>query len=274
MHMHFEVTEKDFSNFSKLIYAKCGINLHNGKRELLKARLAKILRNSDFTSVKDYYRYLTEKASDQEIIPLLDTISTNLTSFFRESRHFEFLSDTAIPELLKRRGSKKLNVWCAACSSGEEAYSIAITLLESVRDSQLWDVNVLATDISTRMLNTAKQGIYDKDRVGKIPHQLQRAYFKKGIRKWQGFYRVKPQLQKIIKFERFNLMEPLPSNHTFDVIFLRNVMIYFDKPTQEKLVNKCYDNIEKDGYFFIGHSESLTGVNHKFKYIKPSVYRK
>ena len=193
MHMQIELTEKDFSNFSKLIYDKCGINLHNGKRELLKARLATILRKSDFTSVKDYYRYLTEKASDQEIIPLL---------------------------------------------------------------------------------NTAKQGIYDKDRVGKIPYQLQRAYFKKGIRKWQGFYRVKPELQKVIKFERFNLMDPFPSNHTFDVVFLRNVMIYFDKPTQEKLVNKCYDIIEKDGYFFIGHSESLTGVKHKFKYIEPSVYRK
>ena len=274
MHKQIELTDTDFANFRKLIYDKCGINLHNGKRELLKTRLAKILRHSKFTSVKAYYRYLTEKATDQEIIPLLDTISTNLTSFFREPSHFEFLSDTVFPELIKRKGNNKLNVWCAACSSGEEAYSIAITLLESVQGTQLWDVNVLATDISTRMLNTAKQGIYDKDNIGNIPYELQRVYFKKGIRKWQGFYRVKPKLQSIIHFKRFNLMEPFPFKQNLDVIFLRNVMIYFDKPTQEKLVNKCYEHIEKDGYFFIGHSESLTGFNHKFKYIKPSVYRK
>ena len=274
MHMWFELSDKDFSNFRKLIYEKCGINLHSGKRELLKARLAKILRNSEFTSVKEYYRYLTEKASDQEIIPLLDTISTNLTSFFREPSHFEFLSESAIPELLNRKEGQKLKVWCAACSSGEEAYSIAITLLESIQCARLNGVHVLATDISTRMLSTAKQGVYDKDNIGKIPYELQRTYFKKGIRKWVGYYRVKPELQRIITFKRFNLMEPFPFNQDFDVIFLRNVMIYFDKPTQETLVKKCYENLEQGGYFFIGHSESLTGIKHKFTYVKPSVYQK
>jgi len=275
--MQIDLTDKDFRNFSTLIYEKCGINLHQGKRELLKARLAKVLRRYKFNSIREYYDFLVKDPSTEKLIPLLDSISTNLTFFFREPKHFDFLSNIAIPELsnLQRNHSKKrINIWCAACSSGEEAYSIAITVMEALSRTAIWDVNIFATDISTQMLSIGEKGVYGKEKIEKIPYQWKRRYFKKGVNRWEGFFRVKPEIRRQIKFERLNLIEPPSFNQAFQVIFLRNVMIYFDKPTQEKLVNRFYEALNKGGYFFIGHSESLTGVRHKFKYIQPSVYVK
>lgn len=275
--MQLELTDRDYANFSALIYQKCGINLHEGKKELLKARLAKVLRHYNFDSVKDYYMFLMNDASGEEMIPLLDSISTNLTYFLREPRHFDFLSQTAVPNLIKSRqnGSKrKLNIWCAGCSSGEEPYSIAITMIESLPDPTLWEVNILATDISTRMLDLAAKGIYGEEKVNKIPYEWKRRYFQKGVQRWERYYRVKPDLRKLITFKRFNLMEPFLFEAAFEIIFCRNVMIYFDKPTQQDLVRKFHEALNKDGYLMIGHSESLTGIDHKFRYIQPSIYIK
>jgi len=165
-------------------------------------------------------------------------------------------------------------VWCAGCSSGEEPYSIAITLLEALGQAGQVEVSILATDISTRMLAVAAKGIYGADRVEKIPYEWKRRFFQKGLRSCEGYYRVKSCVKDLVMFKRVNLVEPFPWESTFDVIFCRNVMIYFDKPTQEKLVNRFHQALAKGGYLLIGLSESLTGITHPFKYIQPSIYLK
>ena len=275
--MQLELTDRDYRNFSALIYEKSGINLHQGKRELLKARLAKVLRQSDFTSVREYYDFLMNDTTGDAFIPLLDVISTNLTAFFREPKHFDFLSEVVVNELFGASGQRRsgeIRVWCAGCSSGEEAYSIAMNLLEALPESRHDDIRILATDISTRMLQAADRGIYEAARVEKVPWPTRRQFFQKGANRWAGCYRVKSHVRRRVNFQRLNFIEPFPFSNAFDVIFCRNVMIYFDKTTQENLVNRFYDVIASSGYLFIGHSESLTGVQHRFRYIRPSVYRK
>jgi chemotaxis protein methyltransferase CheR len=272
--MQVELTDRDFRNFSDLIYEKCGINLHQGKRELLKARLSKVLRQSSFGSVREYYDYLMKDTKGDAFIPLLDVISTNLTAFFREPRHFDFLTDTVVPELFdSSSASREIRVWCAGCSSGEEAYSITMTLLEVLPENRHKDIRLLATDISTRMLNAADRGVYDASRVEKIPYPLRRQYFQKGINRWAGFYKVKPLVRERVQYQRLNFIEPFSFPKPFHVVFCRNVMIYFDKETQEDLVNRFHRVLARPGYLFIGHSESLTGIRHPFRYVCPSVYR-
>lgn len=275
--MQLDLTDRDFRNFSTLIYEKSGINLHHGKRELLKARLAKVLRQFDFKSVGDYYDFLIQDTSGDAFIPLLDVISTNLTAFLREPKHFEFLAETAVPELCAAAGTGnagRIRVWCAGCSSGEEAYSIAMTMLEALPENRRPDLRILGTDISTRMLQLAEKGVYEASRVDKVPYAMRRQYFQKGVNRWKGFYRVKPLVRDIVQFRRLNFIEPFAFSRPFDIVFCRNVMIYFDKETQEKLVNRFHEVIQGAGYLFIGHSESLTGVRHRFRYVRPSVYRK
>lgn len=275
--IQMELTDKDFRNFSNLIYEKCGINLHQGKRELLKARLAKVLRQSRFSSVKEYYDYLMNDSSGDAFIPLLDVISTNLTAFFREPRHFEFLAGPLAEELYMSGGPKKsgdIRIWCAGCSSGEEAYSIAMTMLEALPESRHKDIRILATDISTRMLEVADRGVYEAARVEKVPLPIRRRCFQRGVQRWKGYYRIKSHVRQRIHFQRLNFIEPFSFSQLFDIVFCRNVMIYFDKITQENLVKRFYDVIAKPGYLFIGHSESLTSIKHSFKYVKPSVYKK
>lgn len=195
----------------------------------------------------------------------------------REPKHFEFLSQTVVPNLLKsRRGTlkQKINIWCAGCSSGEEPYSIAITVLEALPQASQVDVSILATDISTRMLAVAAKGIYGADKVEKIPYEWKRRYSERGVKSCEGYFRVKPWVRELVTFRRVNLMEPFPCDSSFDAIFCRNVMIYFDKPTQERLVSRFHQVLTKDGYFLIGLSESLTGIQHPFKYVQPSIYLK
>jgi chemotaxis protein methyltransferase CheR len=275
--MQLELTDRDYRNFSELIYEKSGINLHQGKRELLKARLAKVLRQFQFSSVGEYYDYLMKDTTGDAFIPLLDVISTNLTAFLREPRHFDFLAHTAVPELFPAGGGGRgggIRIWCAGCSSGEEAYSIAITMLDALPENRHRELRITATDLSTRMLRMAERGIYEARRVDKIPFDIRRRYFQKGIGKWAGHYRVKAGVRGLIGFQRLNFMEPFSFAEKFDIVFCRNVMIYFDKETQERLVNRFHEVIRSQGYLFIGHSESLTGVKHAFRYIRPSVYRK
>ncbi len=274
--MELQLTDKDFQKFRTLIYKKSGINLHEGKKELLKARLAKYLRGTNFTSLEQFYSFLQEGENNDYLIELLDCISTNLTYFFREPKHYEFLKTQAIPYFLDQYKSgklRKLKIWSAGCSSGEEPYSIAFTIMEYFGSERGPLVKILATDISTKMLAKAKSGIYPEECLKDIPLPIKRKYFKKGVNKWSGYYRVKDEIRKQIVFKRFNLIEPFPPV-SFHVVFCRNVMIYFDKTTQEKIVNKFYNVIRPGGYLFIGHSESLASISHGFKYIQPSVYRK
>ncbi len=271
-----EMKDSDFEKIRRLIYEQCGINLTEAKKELVKARLGKRLRSGQFKSFRDYYEYVLNDVSGKELILLLDSISTNFTFFFREPKHFEYLKSVFLPEIISRKknGAKKLNFWSAGCSSGEEPYSIIMSLLEVIENPILWDIQVLATDLSTRMLKIAETGIYPKEKLRDLPPLIIKKYFLKGEREWQNYVKVKDLLKQYVRFQRLNLMEPFSFTEAFDCIFCRNVMIYFDKEKQSSLVNRFYGCLHPGGILIIGHAESLTGIPHNFRYVRPSIYKK
>jgi chemotaxis protein methyltransferase CheR len=271
----YELRDSDFEKISSLVYQKCGINLHGGKKELVSARLGKRLREGGFSSFADYYRYTTSEEGTDELVRMIDSISTNLTYFFREESHFVKLSEI-LPILsgsaAQQKNDPKLLIWCAGCSTGEEPYSVAITARESLVEQSV-KVKILATDISTRVIGKASEGVYSADKAKNIPSQLVNKYFQRNG-KLPGDLHVKKEIRDMISFKLFNLMQTPPAEGFFDIIFCRNVMIYFDKQTQQRLVGNFFNSLKKGGYFFIGHSESLTGLGHSFKYVEPSVYKK
>jgi chemotaxis protein methyltransferase CheR len=271
------LSETDFRKISELVYEHCGINLHAGKKELVRARLAKRLREGRFRTFAEYIQHVLNDRTGQEFSALVDSLSTNLTKFFRENQHFEYVRTQLLPGILaskQRSGASRIRAWSAGCSSGEEPYSIAITLLEGIQGKGCWDVKVLATDVSTRILERAKKGIYDKDRIDPIPLPLRNRYLTRRREGTKEMYEVGPALRERIIFRYLNLMQDWPIKGPLDFIFCRNVMIYFDKPTQERLVNRFYDLLGPGGVLFTGHSESLTGIEHAFKYVQPTIYLK
>jgi len=277
--MEIDINDKEFGLFQRLIYDESGINLTPAKRELVKSRLMKRLRERSLTSFKEYYTYVTEEdTTGEEMVMMLDCISTNLTEFFREPAHFDFLSKKGLPALLenkRKKREKKLRIWSAGCSTGEEPYTLSIVLSEHIGATREWDIKILATDLSTRVLKKAMQGLYLKNRIKGISPQMQNTHFKKGEGSLKDYYQVQDHLRDMIVFRRLNLThEVFPFKGHFDFIFCRNVMIYFDKETQSELVSKFYKHLAPDGYLFIGHSESLAGTNNKFHYVQPTVYQK
>jgi len=269
------LTEDDFLRVSDVIYNHCGINLHDGKHSLVRARLAKRIRSTNFDNFKDYIDYVLSDAGRQEFIAFVDSLSTNLTSFFREKVHFDYLQETFLPQLVQekeKKGQHRIRGWSAGCSSGEEPYSMAITLLESI--PQNWDCKILASDVSTRILQMAQAGTYDEERVAPLTPAQKSKYLVPNRIEGHKVYQVHSQLQKIIHFRYLNLMEPWPFKGPFDFIFCRNVMIYFDKATQQKLVNRFWEVLAPGGLLCIGHSESLTSIQHSFQYVIPATYRK
>ena len=274
---NIELSNKDFRLISDLVYKHCGINLHKGKKELVRARLAKRLRSLKIEKFSEYIKYAVNDPTGKEFTTLIDSLSTNLTSFFREHQHFDYLKQTFYPVMLSRKRSRsnfRIRAWSAGCSSGEEPYTIAITLLDMLAGQGRWDVKVLATDISTKVLGMAKKGIYDKQRVAPVSAQQKQKYLIKRSSGKENVYEVSNSLRDIIVFTQLNLMEQWPVKGPIDFIFCRNVMIYFDKPTQERLVNRYWDLLESGGLLFTGHSESLTGINHRFSYVQPTIYAK
>lgn len=271
------LSEADFRRISELVYDHCGINLHDGKKELVRARLAKRLREGRFRTFSDYIQHVLDDPTGREFSVLVDSLSTNLTKFFREDQHFEYMRTQLLPRIItskQRGGAFRIRGWSAGCSSGEEPYSIAITLLEAIQGKGRWDVKLLATDVSTRILERAKKGIYEKDRIDPISLPLRNRYL---IRRREGArekFEVGPALRELIIFRYLNLMQEWPIKGPLDFIFCRNVMIYFDKPTQGRLINRFYDLLGPGGVLFTGHSESLTGIEHAFKYVQPTVYMK
>lgn len=277
--MDIEIDDKEFGLFQRLIYNKSGINLASSKKELLKSRLMKRLREKSLSSFKEYYQYITEEdTTGEELVSMLDCISTNLTEFFRESAHFDFLSENVLPVLLENRRKnreKKIRIWCAGCSTGEEPYSISMILSDCIEQLLEWDIKILATDLSTRVLKKASQGAYAKDRLRGIPNQMLNTYFERGLHNLKDCYQIKDFLKKLIVFRRLNLTDEIfPFKGQFDFIFCRNVMIYFDKQTQTELISKFYKHLAPDGYLFIGHSESLAGTETRFRYVRPTIYQK
>ncbi len=277
--MQYVISNEEFELFRSLIYNTCGINLQLSKKELVKARLSKRLANVGLSTFNDYYKYVTKTdKTGRELINLIDSISTNKTDFFRESKHFDFLNTTLLPQLVSNKAknnNKKLRIWCAASSSGEEPYTLAITVLNHIKPNNGWDVKILATDISTQILQKAVTGIYKEESLKDVPPGTISAHFSKVISDKAHCYEAKDHLKNLITYRRFNLMtEKFPFKNPFDFIFCRNVMIYFYPETQQKLVSKFYDCLPKDGYLFIGHSETLSKSNTNFKYTQPAVYQK
>lgn len=269
-----KLTAGEFRQISDLAYQRFGLDLKRGKEALVTARLGKKLRQLGFQSFAEYHRHVLADGSGDALVELIDALTTNHTSFLRERAHFEFLARAANEEF---RDVATLRVWSAACSSGEEPYSIAMCLAESFKkdtlNSRSREFRILATDISTRVLASAHKGIYPAGRFEEVPDAWRRAYLLRGRGESEGFYKVKPELAQRIEFDRLNLIEPFSQRGLFHVIFCRNVMMYFDKPTQQDIVQRLSARLERGGYLFVGHSESLTGVEHALHYVRPATYR-
>lgn len=268
------LSDREFRVISDMIYDLCRINLHLGKKELVQARLNKRLRKLGLDSYKDYLKYVEDDESGQELTNMVDILSTNLTYFFRESDHFDYIKNNVLKNIDPSR-DRKLRIWSAGCSSGEEAYTLAMVLRESVPYVDKMDALILATDISTRMLAVAREGIYSDVRFKDTPAALKSKYFQLVNSDEDGkVYRARNEILRLVKFRYLNLMNDWPMHGKFDIVFCRNVMIYFDKKTQGELVNRFYEKIQSGGVFIVGHSESLTGVTHKFRYVRPTIYIK
>lgn len=270
------ISDKEFDRMRQLIYEKFGINLSDEKKSLLVGRLQKILRSEGFESFNQYYDNLLTEKSGKAISKLIDHISTNHTYFNRENAHFDYFRNHALPEVIDRLKKKKINdlrIWCAGCSSGEEAYTLLMLMRETLGEEyRAFDAGLLATDISDRILNVARQGVYPDDRIEALPDPLKRKYF---VRKGPEHVQVVEDIRREAVFRRFNLMNSrFPFKRQFHIIFCRNVMIYFDRQTRDSLVRRFHAATEPGGYLFIGHSETLGREQPLYEYLIPAAYRK
>jgi chemotaxis protein methyltransferase CheR len=269
--VNLELTAKQYERVCGLVYATSGINLGKGKEQLVRTRLAKRVQTLGMSSYTDYLDLVERDLQGSEAVVMLDAISTNKTFFFREVQHFDLLRDRVLPPLLA--SGSPVRVWSAGCSSGDEPYTLGILLHEMEADLARRDVRILATDLSTKVLAKARQGLYDASTLSDVPPALLKRYFtREGGAVVQ--YRVADRVRSLVSFARLNLMEAWPMRGPFDVIFCRNVMIYFDRPTQERLIQRYYDLLSPGGYLLVGHSESLTSLKHRFRYVQPAVYVK
>lgn len=264
--------DSDFDFIIRLVYERCRIRLHDGKHQLIKARLGKRMRRLGLETLGEYCDYLRQSGDEEELTHLVDALTTNYTHFLREKDHFEFLVGTALPGLLK--GQKKFQIWSAACATGEEPFTIGFYLAEHFPLMSGWDWRIQATDVSTQALARAQQGIYAEERLTSLPPGWGPKFFQKGQRDWEGYYRVKPDLQERLHFQQVNLLGQYSFAEPFQVIFCRNVMIYFDRPTQEQLVQRLAQCLVPNGYLLIGHSESLNGLDLGLRCLRPSIYQK
>ena len=260
-----------FNGFRELIYAHSGITLGPNKEALVSSRIGKRMRVLRLEDPREYLHRVKEDAAGNEIVYLLDAISTNVTSFFRESRHFDLLRELA--EKWYAAGQRRFRIWCAASSSGEEPFSIAITLREAMPCDEM-DVRILATDISTQVLETGRHAVYPQDRIESVPETLRNKYFQSLKTQTGCTWRVNAEVRALVEFRRLNLMDRFDFKSTFPLIFCRNVMIYFDRLTQADLVRRLGGILQPGGYLFVGHSESLAGIDHCLEYLEPAIYRK
>jgi chemotaxis protein methyltransferase CheR len=265
------LSPRDFDRIRKLAFDYCGLDIEKGKEELVASRIGKIMREVGISSYGIYYDFVMADQTSNALVTMIDSLTTNHTSFFREQQHFAFLTNTIFPALASR---PTIEIWCAASSTGEEPYSLAIAAREFFGNNGP-GINILATDISTRALGVAQKAVYEASRLTGIPTPLIQRYFLLGKESLSGFYRVKPEVRASIRFQRVNLMESFHESHAmFPLILCRNAMIYFNTATQEDLVERFYQQIEPGGYLFIGHSESLNRITHRFEYVCPAIYRK
>lgn len=270
------MTQADYRKLSDFIYTNYGIKIPPVKKSLLESRLQKRLRTLNIKSFSDYTKYvLSPEGIENELIQMMDLVTTNKTDFFREPSHFEYLANYALPELIRIKSRKKIYIWSAGCSTGEEPYTLAIVLNEFAEKNPGFYFSILATDLSTKVLKHAIKGIYEMEKVDPIPLTLKKKYLLKHRDKEQKIVKIAPELRNQIEFRRLNFMDNnFGLQEPMDVIFCRNVIIYFDRDTQEKLLNKFHNSLSVGGYLFIGHSETLTGMSVPLVQEKPTIYRR
>ncbi len=274
MSKEFELSDSDFEKIRVLVREHTGISLSEGKRDMVYSRLARRLRQLGVADFKKYCSML-EDSSNPEIGNFINSVTTNLTAFFREDHHFQFLKTTLLPNLMKQnQATRKIRIWSAGCSTGEEPYSIAMTVREVISESSGWDVKILATDLDTNVLATGQSGVYTEDRIKGVPASVVKKWFLRGKGGSQGKVRVSQELRDMITFRQLNLMGEWPIKNKMDLIFCRNVVIYFDKPTQKILFDRYANALRDDGHLFVGHSETLYKVSDRFSLLGQTIYRK
>jgi chemotaxis protein methyltransferase CheR len=264
--------KKIFEAFRNLVYERAGIALGEKKEALVAARLSKRMHSLNIPTYEEYYNYVNSDSDGTEIIKLLDSISTNVTHFFREHQHFDFIAHYIDKWYLA--GQRKFRIWSAGCSSGEEPYTIAMTINETLR-GKASDIRILATDLSTKILTEANEGIYSERDIEKIPEKFVRTYFEQINIDNKIHYQIKSNCRALITFQRLNLTNtPFPMKGPFDLIFCRNVMIYFDNVMRKRLLEEFHRLLKTGGFLLVGHAESLTGMLSGLKSVKPSIYEK
>ncbi len=272
--MMVAMSKTDFSRLKDFIYAESGIKITEAKKTMLEGRLQKRLRNLGIRSFSQYCDYLfSPQGIEKELSNMIDQVTTNKTDFFREPVHFHYLISLAVPEII--RSKRNVVIWSAGCSSGEEPYTLAMVMKEYSDTEEKINFSILATDISTRVLEKARRAVYEYERIAPISPVLQRKYLLRSKDRTKNLYRVVPELRRLVQFRRLNFMDgDFGFREEIDVIFCRNVIIYFDKPTQERLLNKFAACLSRSGYIFMGHSETLLGMDVPFVQVAPTVYRR
>jgi chemotaxis protein methyltransferase CheR len=275
----FVITDREFYQFRALVLQQTGIALGDSKRQLVCARLGKRLRYYGYSTFSQYYEHLADRDPDgQELLRMINAITTNKTDFFREPHHFDFLRSRVLPSMVTATGTgatRRLRIWSAGCSSGEEPYSVAVSVLEALPRPGAWDVKILASDIDTEMLAKGREAVYTEDRLSTIPVELRERYFLRGRGNREGLVAVRSEVKELVAFRRINLRDDSwPIRTQFDCIFCRNVIIYFDRALQEGLVTRFVELLKPGGYLFLGHSESLLGMRLGLKYAGNTIYQK
>lgn len=267
------ISDKEFRQLAGYIKENYGINLKEEKKTLLMGRLHNVLLEKNFENFSEYFNYLLTDKAGEAIDTLINKITTNHTFFMRETDHFEYFKNVVLPYLVNTKKDKDLRIWSAGCSSGEEAYTLAMIVHEFFGiEKNGWDTKILATDISDNVLNTAIKGVYSNERIASLPAQWKLNYFKKLDNEKSV---LGDKIRNEVIFRKFNLMTPaFPFKRKFDVIFCRNVMIYFDHLTKVELVKRFYNGSEAGGYLFIGHAEALNRGETEYRYLKPAIYRR
>lgn len=270
------LSERDFGRLSRFIYDTCGIKMPQVKKTMLEARLQKRLRVLGMRNFSDYCDFLfAPDGLERELVHMLDMVTTNKTDFFREPDHFDYLTQTVLPEWLKRHEGATLSVWSAGCSTGEEPYTLAMVLSEFAEHNPGFDFQILATDISTRVLEKATLAIYQEPQVEPVPVNLKKKFLLRSKDRSSGTVRIVPGLRQKVRFRRLNFMdEDFGLREQLDIIFCRNVIIYFDRPTQERLLQRFHRNMKAGSFIFMGHSETLSGLDVPLVSVYPTVYRK
>ncbi|MBE9532749.1 MAG: protein-glutamate O-methyltransferase [Proteobacteria bacterium] len=270
----FEFSDANFESIRQFVSENTGIVLTEKKKDMVYGRLSKRIRKGGFGSF-DAFIHELDNGNEEEQDFMINAITTNLTAFFRENHHFEHLASVVIPELIeKNKYNKRIRIWSAGCSTGEEPYSIAITLRENIPDIDKWDIKILATDLDANVVAHGKAGTYREDRITGLPDKVIKRWFTSGVGEDGDMVQVDPDLQKLITFKRLNLLHEWPMKGPFDFMFCRNVVIYFDKDTQRVLFDRYADLLAPQAHLFIGHSETLFKVSTRFDSLGSTIYKK